>query len=218
MFESRAYAELRVLDDAGEVLSRGPLDINSNWNFRDLDPACSAGVFLNDLWHRFTPLAVLDPAQSPEEMTAEFCAVSSGLSLESPFFWDFTPLAEHKSCYENWYVSYTPVDSAHITHWLDRRGDGWGQPVDFLSGASEPNPAAETWLPWASLGRHVELAIAEGRLEAALRSRIADVRKAFEIHETEWRERMQEQTAKLIAEFNSDLRSAHPTDDESSTS
>jgi hypothetical protein len=218
MFESRAYVELRVLDNAGEVLSRGPLDINSNWNFRELNPECSAAVLFNDRWHRFTPLAALDPNQSVEEITAELCSRLSGLSMESPFFWDFTPLAEDKSCYENWYISYTPVDSAHITHWLDRQGDGWGQPVDFMPDAAEPNPVTETWLPRASLGRLVELAIAEGRLEAALRSRIADVRKAFEIHETEWRERMQERTAKLIAEFDSDQRFAHPTDDESSTS
>lgn len=218
MFESRAYAELRVLDDAGEVLSRGPRDINSNWNFRDLNPDCSAAVFLNDRWHRFTPLAVLDPAQSPEEKTAEFCARSSGLNMESPFFWDFTPLAEDKSCYENWYISYTPVDSAHVAHWLNRTEDFGGQPIDFLPGTPEPRPADETWYPRPHLAHSIEVTLSDGRLETAMKSEIDRVKKAFEIHETEWRERMQEQTAKLIAELNSYLRSAHPTDDESSTS
>jgi hypothetical protein len=79
-------------------------------------------------------------------------------------------------------------------------------------------PADETWYPRPHLAHSIEVTLSGGRLETAMKSEIDRVKKAFEIHETEWRERMQEQTAKLIAELNSDLRSAHPTDDESSTS
>jgi hypothetical protein len=51
-----------------------------------------------------------------------------------------------------------------------------------------------------------------------MKSEIDRVKRAFEKHETEWRELMQEQTAEQIAEYNSDLRSVHPIDDESPTS
>jgi hypothetical protein len=218
MFESRVYAELRVLDNAGKELCRGPLDIDSNWNLPELNPDCSAAVFLDDGWHRFTSLAALDPAQSPAEITAEFCARLSGLNMESPFFWDFTPLASKKNCFENWYISWTPVDSAHVAHWLEHT-DGFGsQPVDFLTSATEPKPAAGTWYPRPHLAHSVEAALSDGRLETAMKSEIDRVKKAFEMHETDWSERMQEQTAKLIAEFDSDLRFAHPADNESSTS
>jgi hypothetical protein len=97
--------------------------------------------------------------------------------------------------------------------------DGFGsQPVDFLTSAKEPKPAAGTWYPRPHLAHSVEAALSDGRLETAMKSEIDRVKKAFEMHETDWSERMQEQTAKLIAEFDSDLRFAHPADNESSTS
>jgi hypothetical protein len=218
IFESRLYAELSVLDDAGKELCRGPLDVDSNWNLRELDFDCSGAAFLNDRWHRFAPLATLDFGQSREEMTAKFCAVSSGLSLKSPFFWDFTPLADMKNCFENWYVSWTPVDSAHVAHWLESTYGFDSQPMDIFTSALEPKPAAETWYPRPHLAHSVEVALSDGRLETAMKSEIDRVKRAFEKHETEWRELMQEQTAEQIAEYNSDLRSVHPIDDESPTS
>ncbi len=196
MFESRAYVELAILGEDGKISCQGSLDFDSRWNLPSLNPDDSAAVFLNDCWHRFTPLTVLDPSESFEERAA-------------PFLWDFTPLADEKQCFENWWLSWTPVDAAHVAHWLDRPGDGRSQPVEFLPDAREPKSAPETWYPRPLLAHLVETAIADGRLEAALQAEIARIRKAFEIHETEWTTRMREQTAEQIIKFDSDLTAAN---------
>jgi hypothetical protein len=218
MFESRPYAELRILDRAGKELSRGPLDFDSNWNLPDLNPDCSATLFLNDRWHSFTPLAVLGSSQSFEEDVAQTSASLSGLHVEAPFLWDFTPLSEKKNCFENWYISWTPVDSAHVAHWLDRiEHQPPSHPVEFLPEVPNRRPARNAWYPRPYLGNLVEASIGDGRLDAALRAEVERVRTSFEAHEIEWTARMQEQTAVQIVEFNSDLVAAaipqiQPTD------
>lgn len=204
MFESRVYSELNILDADGKILSQGMLDFDSNWNLPEMNSDRTATVRLSDGWHRVTPLVLLE--QTEDEDLANTAAAISGLHVASPFMWDFTPLADEKQCFEQWWLSWTPVDSAHVAHWLDRHGHGRSQPIEFLQDApNNKRRVSETWYPRASLGHLVEAAISSGRLEAALRSEIALIREAFETHETEWKTRMREQTAEQIAEFDSDL-------------
>lgn len=209
MFESRVYAELSILDGDGKISSQGVLGFDSNWDLSGLSPERSAAVLLDDRWHRVTPLAVM---KQPEENFSNMMAALSGQHVESPFLWDQTPLADNKQCVEHYYFSWTPVDAAHVGHWLDRLEDGRSQPVEFLPGAREPKSDTSTWYPRPFLAGLVETAIADGRLEAALRSETARVHDVFENYERDWRTRMQEQTAEQIAEFDSDLTTAntHP--------
>ncbi len=203
MFESRVFAELRILDDDGKISGQGVLDPESNWNLSDLNSERSVAVLFDDRWHRVTPLTMLE---QPEDQLANMSAAISGLHVESPFMWDHTPLAEEKQCFELNYFSWTSVDAPHVAHWLDHLGDGQSQPVELLPDACEPKSAPDTWYPRHVLAHVVEKAIYDGSLEAALQADIARIRKAFKTHETEWRNHMQEQTAELIAEIRSDLQ------------
>jgi hypothetical protein len=207
LFESRPYFELRILDENGTCVDRGIFD-----RVHDLAliSGGSTNVLLGELWHRVTLLAEIEDEPDINQIV-------NALG-DWPSFWDHTPVGLERNCFEHYYFSWTPIDSAYVAYWLDRTEDFGRQPIDFLPGTPEPRPADETWYPRPHLAHSIEITLSDGRLETAMKSEIDRVKKAFEIHETEWRERMQEQTAKLIAEFNSDLRSPHPTDDESSTS
>jgi hypothetical protein len=205
MFESRAHAELSVLDDDGKTLSQGPLDLYSINNLPSLSPEHSAAVLLDDGWHRFTPLVPIDQTEVDEDL-ANTAAAISGIHIESPFMWDITPLADEKQCFEQHWLSWTPVNAEHVAHWLDKAGDGRSPPVGSLQGPPSSSPTiSETWYPWYVLAQKVEVAIYDGRLDAALRSEVARIREAFETHENEWKIRMREQTAEQIARFREDL-------------
>jgi hypothetical protein len=216
LFESRVHAELAILDEEGQPECGGPLDFHSNWGLPTVGPTRSAAVRINDEWRPFTPSVDLEASEYDPAADA---AAIRGEHTESPFAWDQTPLADEKKCFGNWWLSWTPVDAPHFAHWFDHPSGRPSEPVEFLPEALEPRPATETWFPRGRLAHLVELALYDRRLAAALRSEIAVIREAFESHEREWRERMQEQTAEIVAEFNSDLAAKalqeQPTGDDS---
>jgi hypothetical protein len=210
LFESRPYSELRIMSEGCDVSRSGPLDPG---HLHEFDKNANA-VRLDEAWHRVTPLADIESASNDPETISK---VLQGNHVDDPVYWDQTPLGENKQCFENHYLSWTPVDAAHVAHWLDRI-EPQSHPIEFLPEVPNTKPARETWYPRPYLGNLVETAIGEGRLEAALRSEVERIRTAFEKHETEWRTHMQEQTAEQVAKFNSDLTAtaipqSQPTDD-----
>jgi hypothetical protein len=206
LFESRIYAELIVLDGDDNTLHQGPLDFGSSCNLESLDPGSSAAVRLDDRWHRFTPLEPISDAEVEDDLVQTKAALS-GLHVDSPLMWDFTPLAENKQCMENHWISWTPVDAKYFDYWFSRLSEDRRQPIEFLIGV--PRPTSLTWYPRTDLASFIEEAIYGGRLVAALRNEIAHIRQAFENYEIDWMSRMEEQTVEQIAAFDSDLIASH---------
>jgi hypothetical protein len=213
LFESRPHAELRLLGKDGGESRSGPLDPGHLHAFS----ANVSAVLLDGLWYHTIPLADIEPEYPSDDYFQTIAKSLTGTHVENAFLWDWTPLGKDKQCFDNNYLSWTPVDAAHVAHWLDRiERDAPSHPVEFLFFSETPpaKPVKGTWFPRPILGHLVETAIADGRLERALHSEIERIRSAFEKQEDQWRSHMQEQTAEQIAAFNSDLSAHAPTPSE----
>ncbi len=113
------------------------------------------------------------------------------------------PLRDPKgSEVEHWYVSWTPVDAAHVAHWLDR-------PV-FAAELINPEEAPRwkpgtLWFTSDRLASPVEQNVDNGSLGAALEREVATFRAALDCRETEWRTAARASTAALIGELRKDI-------------
>lgn len=112
--------------------------------------------------------------------------------------WDCTPISTDKQCVESHYISWTPVDAAHVSHWLGRDD---AEISDFL--AHHQNRSSRLCV-WGVPAHQFLSTIEKHALKAALESEIEKIKTAFETYETEWREYLQERTAKLAAELDAD--------------
>ncbi|MDO9099602.1 MAG: hypothetical protein Q7V53_02495 [Caldisericota bacterium] len=214
LFESRLVVQLVTFKSDGTKLWEGPVDFETNWNLEMLGPDQSASAYLGGAWRRFSPLEFL---QSKSQSLLAAQAALSGRPAVSPFNWEFTPLADAGSEFENYYLSWTPVDLAHVKHWLTHLEDGQDPPVNDLP-TLPAAPAAslkrrDHLFPRPILAHHVEAAIYDGRLAAALHDEVKRVNIAFDRYEDEWLERMHRQTDEVIAAFHDDTPSPEPDHD-----
>lgn len=211
LFETRPHVELRILKENGSTLWAGPVDAQTNWNLGLLDPGQSAGAFLDGRWRRFSPLV---PLETEAASMAAVDRALAGKPARSPFLWEFTPEASEVREFEIHYMSWTAVDHAYVERWLVAPDFGQATVVN-LPPAPSPRTAKRrsTWYPRPILAHHVETAIYDGSLEAALVARVGVIRDAFNRYEAEWLERMRRQTDEVVSELRDDLPpSAQPDD------
>jgi len=214
LFESRPVVELRTFKNDDTLLWEGPVDFETNWNLEFLGPDRSASAYMGGAWRRFSPLGFL---QSEEQSLSAAQAALSGHPVMSPFNWKVTPLADAGLEIENYYLSWNPVDLAHVEHWLLDHEDGRDPPVTTLPAVSKEKAVSlkqrEHLFPRPILAHHVEAAIYDGRLAAALHEEVKRVRIDFDRHEAEWLERMRRQSDEVIAELSNDIPSGKPNHD-----
>lgn len=115
--------------------------------------------------------------------------------------WDCTPLSADKKNLESYYISWTPVDAAHTAHWFGRDDVEATSAVYFLARDQTRNDRLGVL---GTPARSLRWAIQNNTLKTALISEIEKIKTAFETHETEWREYLQERTATLAAELDAD--------------
>jgi hypothetical protein len=144
-----------------------------------------------------------------DELTVIAAAIA-GEHVDWPFMWDHQPLNEKKEAFEHYNISWTPLSTAYVKHWLDRL-DGDRRPVELLPSVTPQKRMATHWFPRPYLAHSVESAIYDGKLEAALHRQVERIRSSFESHRARWIACMQELTAELIGQLNSDLTDS--TDD-----
>jgi hypothetical protein len=214
LFESRPVVELMTFKNDGNPLWDGPVDFETNWNLAMLGPDESASAYLGGAWRRFSPLGFL---QSKEQSLSAAAAALSGRPVMSPFNWEVTPLADAGLEIESYYLSWTPVDLAHVEHWLLGHEDGRDPPATNLPAvpkeqATPPKHRAHLF-PRPILAHHVEAAIYDGRLAVALHEEVKRIRIAFDRYEAEWLERGRRQTDEVIMELRDDIPSMEPDHD-----
>jgi hypothetical protein len=186
MFETRQYGELRLSDTSrsGVVYRFGYLDDDQ------------FSVFLDGLWHNLNPL------------DAQLQSLGTGFTArKNEIVWGDTaatvdPAHTDRGELNIRIVTWTPADATHIAHWLDRHDCLVVHPFD-----SSPldHSKRETWHTSPSAAHLLELAICDGRVEAALRAEVEAIRTAFDKHEREWRERMRDRDGALIAKWDADI-------------
>ncbi|PWC92652.1 hypothetical protein [Azospirillum sp. TSO5] len=195
MFESRAHVEARIAGTGPSI---------------PLSPSCT-------LW----PIVCGDPVRimiGGEWRRAVFrippgCTLADpDAALPDPMMWDFTPLDADRQHAENYYVSWTPVDADHVGLWLDRSASRDGVPCLPAGGEGEGTPGA-TWFPRSRSAHHVEAALRNGVLEAALKGAVTRLREALDRHEQEWRNAASAATHELIAKWRDDLNEGDIGDD-----
>jgi hypothetical protein len=214
LFESRPVVELMTFKNDGTPLWDGPVDFETNWNLEFLGPDKSASAYLGGAWRRFSPLGFL---QSKEQSLSAAQAAFSGRPVMSPFNWEVTPLADARLEIESYYLSWTPVDLTYVEHWLLGHEDGRDPPVTNLPAVPKeqatPLKHRAHLFPHPILAHHVEAAIYDGRLAAALHEEVKRIRIAFDRYEAEWLERVRSQTDEVIMELRDDIPSMEPDRD-----
>jgi hypothetical protein len=197
MFESRANVEI-IFSNGEENEHSEPSIVDPCWSLETVEDE-GIWVKLDGSWHR---ARTIDPllGHSRTEWLGLMPRMLSGEHVDEPTVWDHSPLAKNKHCFEHWYFSWTPVDEAHVTHWLDRPEyeDRDTCIAELIGPRSEPR---ETWYPRPSLAHHVEVALATGALESALLAEIERLRIALEQRESEWRAGATEGTRNLVEQW-----------------
>jgi hypothetical protein len=113
------------------------------------------------------------------------------------------PLRDPKgSEFEHWYVSWTPVDAAHVSHWLDRPIFG----AECIAREAPPRRRSGTmWFSSNRLAFHIEQDLLDGSLETDLEREVDVICKELERRKTEWRAAALASTEALIGELSSDI-------------
>jgi hypothetical protein len=113
------------------------------------------------------------------------------------------PLRDPKgSEFEHWYVSWTPVDAAHVSHWLDRPIFG----AEWIGREKARRRRPGTmWFSSNCLAFHIEQDLLDGSLEADLEREVETIREELERRKTEWRAAALTSTEALIGELRSDI-------------
>jgi hypothetical protein len=173
LFESRPQFELKIIGGSEEIVTTLELpDVLIE------SPAESLRLQIGETVYR---------VQKPENLTDLTWAP-----------WDHSPLSTDKQRVESCYISWTPFDAAHISHWLGRDD---AEISDFL--ALHHDQSSRLYV--RGIPAHQLLStIDNSALKTALESEIEKIKTAFETHEAEWREYLQERTAKLAAELDAD--------------
>lgn len=192
MFESRAYAELRI-ERSGNV---PPVAVRPAAFLERGRPDDPVELLIDGKWRP----CILE-FRTAEPGLSDMSRALAGSDVNHPFFWPFTPLDEDRQCFEHWYVSWTPVRSDYLIHWLSRSEN----PSSARSVVPRSHYDRETWFPRPLLAHYVEVAAATGVLELALRSDIALIDGALRHREAEWQASASQATEEMVGRWRSDL-------------
>jgi hypothetical protein len=185
MFESRAFIEVQIGSD--EAL---PFLPSCDIGMATRDGGCLFGA--PGSWRRIGLPHLWRDAER------------AGGGLEQRLlYWPTEPLRDREgSKVEHWYVSWTPADAAHVSHWLDRPASS----AEAMFVGQEPRREVGTyWFTNDRLAFHLERHLHDGSLECALRERIEVVRTALERRKASWRAAALSEVERLVGELRSDM-------------
>jgi hypothetical protein len=189
LFESRAFIEITLFDEHEAPGVNAALDPSYSLNVDRF------GIQIDGKWRE---LLFPSPVDTGDLLTV---TTPLGTPVDHPLFWECQPLERdisERQKFEHHYISWTPVDAAHVHHWLGRLDS---ETDALIAGRT----AGLAYYPSIYPAYRLGAAIQDGSLATALKDSIDHLRSAFEVFEADWKERLRVQTSAQVADFNNDL-------------
>lgn len=174
LFGTRAYVRLsRNRPEPDFVEVRPSCTLKPKDDLSALVPPAVFQWYNDGVWHRIAVIERIDDLEAQ--------VFSPGAT---PLYWRINPLDPHSPEIEHWYVSWSAVNEATLSHWLDRPSGTNDAITVRYGGAGRGNPV---WHLRGSVAHEVEQDLATRGLEVALEKSVERLRQALADRESHWR-------------------------------